>query len=188
MITEELKNIKQQLFDAPVEIKQAFNQIVEYFDNSIVHVWNDVYQWEYDSKLLDDLNKLISQNKDKSMYLIDGSNWDSDKGSMKLIIPSDKSKLKITSIPGSLTNRSAGNFPTKDFTLTAVVEGSPYKVKFITAGQLNVRSNYRDIGIAKTYEEAKAIALEYKKSHKGEWDIEATPNKKPIGKVKVTKL
>ena len=43
MITEELKNIKQQLFDAPVEIKQAFNQIVEYFDNSIVHVWNDVY-------------------------------------------------------------------------------------------------------------------------------------------------
>lgn len=30
---EELKNIKEQLFDAPVEVKKAFNQVVEYFDD-----------------------------------------------------------------------------------------------------------------------------------------------------------
>jgi len=29
----ELNQIKEQLFDAPVEVKQAFNSIVEYFDN-----------------------------------------------------------------------------------------------------------------------------------------------------------
>ena len=30
---DNLKEIKEQLFDAPVEVKQAFNQIVEYFAN-----------------------------------------------------------------------------------------------------------------------------------------------------------
>ena len=186
---DNLKEIKEQLFDAPVEVKKAFNQVVEYFDNSIVHVMGDPYQWEYDSKLISDLNKIISQNKDKSMYLIDGSNApEPGKPSMKLIIPSDKSNLNITSIPGNLTNRAAGIYPTKDFNLTAVVEGPPYHVKFIDAGKRYISSNFKEIGVAKTYEEAKAIAAEYKKSHKGEWTVEATPNKKPIGLVKVNKI
>ena len=30
---ENLQNIKEQLFDAPTEVKIAFNQIVEYFAN-----------------------------------------------------------------------------------------------------------------------------------------------------------
>ena len=28
---DNLKEIKEQLFDAPVEVKKAFNQVVEYF-------------------------------------------------------------------------------------------------------------------------------------------------------------
>ena len=34
VMKEELKSIKEMLFDAPVEVKQAFNQVVEYFDDN----------------------------------------------------------------------------------------------------------------------------------------------------------
>ena len=39
---EELKNVKELLFDAPIEVKKAFNQVVEYFAKS-----NEFYIVEY---------------------------------------------------------------------------------------------------------------------------------------------
>ena len=39
---EELKNVKELLFDAPIEVKKAFNQVIEYFAKS-----NEFYIVEY---------------------------------------------------------------------------------------------------------------------------------------------
>ena len=55
---EELKNIKELLFDAPIEVKKAFNQVVEYFampKNYYVAVRDGkVIRREVDRKALED--------------------------------------------------------------------------------------------------------------------------------------